>query len=95
MEIVISEDEFYEQYHPIKNHLDENASFDGCMFETYDEELEYVKSMVETGKVWTILDGEGDNLLYSSGYHFVNRIGYLITEESVEVGLEIIVNIIE
>jgi len=110
----LTTDEFYEKYNPVKNHLDDNASFDGCMFETYDEEVEYVKQMVKENhkKVWTIVDGkaledcddddcffyndkdaetpeEEEHLMkahtpstvYCAGWHYVNRQGYLITEE--------------
>lgn len=72
---------FSETYKPKTNHLDDNASWDGCMYETYGEELEYVKMVdAETlNKVWTILDCDGA-LIVSSGYQHVNRVGYLITE---------------
>lgn len=77
-----TDDDFYEKFNPIKNHINDNASFDGCMFETYGEELEFVqKTAKETPKkVWTILDCEG-KLYLGAGYHYVNRFGYLITEE--------------
>lgn len=79
--IKITEDEFWEQYKPIKNHIDANASYDGCMFETYDAEYEFVKESTEKAPltVWTILDCD-DKCIISEGWHFVNRIGYLITE---------------
>ena len=35
----ISEDEFDSIYKPVKNHIDNNASFSGYMFETFNEEL--------------------------------------------------------
>ena len=41
--IEMTEDEWFDTYKPIKNHLDENASFDGHMFETYDGEVAFVK----------------------------------------------------
>ena len=78
----ISEDDFYENFTMVKNHLDDNASFNGCMFETYGEEHDYVRKMArETNRVWTIVDGEYDTQYYIAGYHFVNRLGYIITEE--------------
>jgi len=81
---MMTEDEFLEHYKPIKNHLDDNASWDGCMFETYGKELEFVKAY--DGKhVWTLLEGD-EGTYISSGFHFVNRMGYLITE--VAFGLE-------
>jgi len=35
-------DEWCDTYKPITNHLDSNASFDGAMFETYGDEVEFV-----------------------------------------------------
>lgn len=87
-ELLISEEQFDEQFNLVQNHIVDDAAFGGCMFETYDEELIYIREMranPETkGKVWTIITGEDDSLFYSSGYHIVNRLGYLITEESVD-----------
>jgi len=84
----ITEDQFYEKFNPIENHIDTNASFDGCMFETYDEELDHVKAQ-PNNKVWTIVEGDDDTMFYLSGYHVVNRIGYLITEEEWEEETEV------
>lgn len=79
----MTDDEFESKFTKIKNHLDENASFDGCMFETHSEELEYVFNLSKTApkRVWTIIEGERDSLYYSNGFHLVNRLGFLITEE--------------
>lgn len=91
----MTQDEFYEQFHPVKNHLVEDAPFDGCMFETFGEELDYIHSLKTNNKsykhVWTILEDDG-KLYYSSGYHFINRMGYLVTKEEwnddIEVNLD-------
>jgi len=87
MENKISEDDFEEIYKPQVNHLDKNASFSGCMYETYGEELGYILFMAknpETAKrVWTILDSDGE-ISYAAGYHIVNRLGYFITEKPCE-----------
>lgn len=90
--IEMTEDEFYEKYNPVKNHLDDNASFDGCMFETYGKEIDYIRKLnsnTSTDKtIWTIIEAE-DNLYYLSGFHFVDRLGFLVTEESVPEDIEI------
>lgn len=88
--VTITEDQFYEKFNMVTNHIDDNASFDGCMFETYGEELEYIQNFAKENpkKIWTILDCDG-KMYYSSGYHYVNRLGYFITEEAVEDGCEI------
>jgi hypothetical protein len=95
----LTEDEFYEGYTPIKNHFDDNASEDGCMFETYGQELDYVIEMAKENRVVTIVlndedgddeDGDEDDnafdddrvfCYYLSGYHIVNRHGYLILDK--------------
>jgi len=68
---------FHDTYRPIKNHLDDGAAFEGCMFETYGFELAEVLAQ-PPDRVWTII-GESD-LEIVSGFHVVNRIGYLITD---------------
>lgn len=76
-------DEFFEKYKPVKNHIDQNAANDGCMFETYGDELKHVLSIANSPdcrKVWTIMDGDNGSVFIGNGYHLVNRIGYLITE---------------
>jgi hypothetical protein len=113
------------EFNPIKNHLDDNASLDGFMFETYKEEIEFVRQYDQT-KVWTyIADGgideklakdagyslqadpngtidddmdwynsSGESLfdgMFSAGYHYVNRLGYLLTEKAAEEGVEYII----
>jgi len=86
---IISEDEFYTKFNLVKNHIDNNASFDGCMFETFSEEREFVIEInkVAPRRVWTIVESDG-RMYYESGYHIVNRIGYFITEEDYEEGIE-------
>ncbi len=54
----VSEEEFYKIFKCQKNHFDKNASFDGFMFETYGEELDYVFEMNKTNRVLTIIEGD-------------------------------------
>ena len=65
-------DSFVETYKPIKNHLDDNASGDGCSFETYGSELEFVLETARENpnKVWTIVDANG-KLYLTNGYHLM------------------------
>jgi hypothetical protein len=72
------------KYKPIKNHLDSDASWNGTMFETFGDEVEFVFSQPEAN-VWTWIDGDGDDEESSgtflvSGFHHVNRIGYFVCE---------------
>jgi hypothetical protein len=49
------------------------------MFDTYGPELEFVKSQPDN-KIWTWVDGDNGGSVLTTGFHFCNRIGYLITE---------------
>ena len=89
----LTEEQFYENYELIENHLEDNASFDGCMFETYGDELLIVQQMAKENRVITIIEGDEEvesefgeptlNMYYISGMHLVNRIGYLIAKEPI------------
>lgn len=85
MKKYLTYDDFLEKYHPVKNHLDKNAGYDGCMFETFDKELKYVLDTYTHSPqhIWTLIEGNNDMWLVS-GYHFVNRLGYIITKEPVD-----------
>ena len=73
-------DDFEKKYTLVKNHLDEHANYDGYQFETFGKELEYVLEQVKGNKVWTVIDCDGWYGI-TAGYHWINRLGYLITEE--------------
>lgn len=95
--IQLSEDDFDDQYPLVRNHLNPNASWSyddgpGCLFETSGEELEFVRRQDPT-HVWTFLDGDEDGQYLASGFHFVNRIGYLISTVPVPADVEIEVRI--
>ena len=78
----------FDNYKPVTNHLvPHGASINGWMFETYGEEYEFVKH-ADQDKVWTVIDGEGSKLYVVAGWHFVNRLGYIITELPWENGTE-------
>ena len=76
----LTEDEFESKFTMIKNHIDNNASLYGCMFETYGDEVDYIASLANTKTVWTFLEGE-DDCYFVTGMHLVNRIGYFVTKE--------------
>lgn len=78
------------------------CSFSGCMFETFGEEIEYVLEMAKQNRVITIIEGDDDTcsgeceacecsptMYYVTGYHMVNRIGYLITTEPITEEFEV------
>jgi hypothetical protein len=72
-------DTWFDTYKPITNHIDTNASFDGHMFETYGEEVEFVKAQ-EENRIWMYGQGDGGGTFVWNGWGFVNRLGYFITE---------------
>lgn len=90
-----TEELFYERYTPFLNHFyndEDGCSWNGEMYETDGEELEYVemiaKDPVLRKRLWTILESDSDEpesddnvFIIQAGYHYVNRYGYLITEE--------------
>lgn len=86
----LPEDEFYEKYTPTINHLVHDAPFGGTMYETYGVEIDFINDFKDSehkAKLWTIVEAEG-KMFYVSGYHYVNRFGYIITEESVPENIE-------
>jgi len=80
----LTEDEYLVRFKPVLNHFDGTAGFDGCLFETFGEELAYVQAQ-NRHVVWTVIDCDGQ-LLIESGFHIVNRLGYLIATEPTEQG---------
>jgi hypothetical protein len=75
----ITEEQWEYRYKPEPNHLRSDASWLGCMYETYGEEVDYINSL-PAELVWTYMEGDDGELLLVAGRHFVNRIGYLVCE---------------
>ena len=95
--ITLTEDEFDEQFPLITNHLNPNASWafgdgPGCLFETYGEELEFIRHQ-DPNRVWTFVDGDDGDQYVISRPHFVNRIGYLVSREPIPDNTSIEVHI--
>lgn len=80
-------------FKPEQNHLTEESSFNGWMFETYGEDAEEVEWIAEDtpGRVWTILDGEEMSIV--SGMRWSNRLGYIVTEYPTVDGLDVFVSL--
>jgi hypothetical protein len=89
-------DEWCDTYKPIINHIDSNASFDngdgGIMFETYGDEVEFVKSQ-SPANIWMYGQGDDGGTYVWNGWGFVNRLGYFITEVPCPDGLTIQVQV--
>ena len=69
-------DKWAEKFKPINNHFSNDP--EQLMFETYGDEVEFVKAQLPN-HIWTWVDGDMSSLLVA-GYHYVNRIGYYITQ---------------
>jgi len=80
--IELTEEEWFDTFKPIPNHLDDNASFNdgeqGYMFETYGEELDFIKAQ-EPNRIWTYCDNDFGGTSIFQGMRVVNRIGYFVT----------------
>jgi hypothetical protein len=89
-------DDFLEKYTPEHNQVllktfvpnehttqDDMCSYGGVMYETFGEELDYIREQPNK-RVWTIIDAGGRDLALIAGRHFVNRFGYIVTKEEWE-----------
>ncbi len=85
--ITLDEDEFEAAFQPRLNRLNQNASFNGWMYETFGKEFEAVRAVAKRspGRVWTLVDSGGITLI--SGMHFVNRLGYVLTRRPAKKGI--------
>ena len=72
-------DEWCATYKPIPNNIVEDSSFDGAMFETFGDEVAFVKK-ADPAYIWMYGDGDDGGTYIWNGWHIVNRIGYFITE---------------
>jgi hypothetical protein len=73
--------EWEEKYKPIKNHLSKHE--DVYSFETFGEELEFVKQQ-NYKNIWTLFDLNDYTYGLGAGFHLVNRNEYYITEKEWE-----------
>jgi hypothetical protein len=104
----ITELEFDEQFTILENHLDDNAGFSGCLYETFGEELDYAFEMSKTNRVLTVIECDADYdediiddgsdeyyektrglTYYVTGFHLVNRLGFLILDKPYEFEFEV------
>lgn len=81
-------DTWCDTYKPIPNNIDIDSSFNGTMFETYGAEVEFVKK-ADPAYIWMYGDGDDGGTYVWNGWHFVNRIGYFITEVPCPEGVTI------
>jgi len=89
-------DKFYDKYKPIYNHIRNPEYQEGqtkgneigspMYFETYGEDLEYVKKQ-NPNLIWTMIEGD-QGMYIAQGFHWVNRWVYLVASEPFKEGDE-------
>ena len=77
---VFHEDVFYEFFRPFRHPSSHFNIWGSYGLETFGEDLQIVKNYAENF-VWTVVDGsDGPDQWITPGFHFVNRVCYLLTE---------------
>lgn len=82
----ISIDLWDEAFTPLYTPITEGNEEAG-LFETFGKDLEFVRNQ-NPANIWTVVDGSDDNMYLIAGYHLVNRINYIITEQPCPPELE-------
>lgn len=84
-QVKLTLEEWEEQFKPLRNHMADPVAHERpnnhTMFETYTMEVIHVYDTFEKSplNVWTLLDCDGVQVI-ANGLHYVNRMGYFITE---------------
>lgn len=91
-QIIMTWDDFAEKYKPIQNTVTNRDEFNGWLFETYGEDNLHIGKLTKESpnNVWTLLDVDGD-LVIVSGWHYVNRLGYFVSEIPFDIEESIII----
>lgn len=76
---ILTDSEFYQNFTEVTNTVEDGEMNGEERFETYGADLEHVMSTPERN-VWTCVDADG-GLYLLPGFHYVNRLYYVITEE--------------
>lgn len=70
------------RFNPIKNPFDLDAGIEGCLFQPYGQEWDFIKNAPD-GCIWTLIVTDlirTSAMHISDGVHIVNREGHLVTE---------------
>lgn len=89
------ESQFEERFPLRRNHLNPSGwTIDGVgyLFETYGEDLAFVRRQ-HPQYVWTLREDDGGSLVLLSGFHIVNRVGYLVSTAPTPEGTNYLVRI--
>lgn len=88
-------DQWIDTYKPVVNPAGEGGfgTEDGeLMFDTFGADFDKVRS-ADPNTIWTRVEGDDNEDLVVSGFHFVNRIGYFICEVPFETDQDICINL--
>lgn len=77
---ILHEDTFYEYFNPIRHPDAHYDIWGGHGLETFGEDLEIVRRY-DRAFLWTVVDGDSGDQWITTGFHYVNRVCYLITEK--------------
>lgn len=81
-QLILHEDAFYKFFVPYRHPKALHDIWGGLGLETFGADLELVRSL-DKNYVWTVVESGCDNDLWiTSGFHYVNRICYLVTEKA-------------
>lgn len=102
--VEMSFDDWFQQFIPIINTGGKASGLsvalsdlqeDHCMFETYGDDRAKVINVLNNDEdmlhIWTLLEADGE-LFISSGFHYVNRMGYFITLEPAHIDKDYEIN---
>jgi hypothetical protein len=64
-------DDWYDKYLPIR---------DGYQFDNYGDDFAFVQAQPDEN-VWTFSDESGSGTYLSAGLHYINSLGYYVTEK--------------
>jgi hypothetical protein len=89
---LITWDEFETEFKPRQNLLTKRSDYNGWKYETYGDHEAFIRMFAQTNpeNVWTIMDGD-EGIIIGSGWHYVNRMGYIITELPYKAGQSVTV----
>jgi hypothetical protein len=77
----LSYDAWFDTYKPVLSSFGDVKDYD------YDEARNLARS-VHSNRLWTLLDCDGQ-LVIANGWHYVNRLGYHMTELPFKAGITI------
>ncbi len=80
--LILHEDAFYAFFVPYRHPQSLHDIWDGIGLETFGADLELVRS-IDGNYLWTLVEsGCDDDQWITPGFHYVNRICYLVTEKA-------------